>query len=157
MIAEVSYPPADGKCGNTLIGYAMRRRPLGRAVLPAATLLAVAASRSVALAVVTPVQVTVNARAGLATMPETGLGINHAIWDAQLGTTQTAGRLKAVGVRMLRYRGGSYGDIYHWQDHTAPGGYVAPGTDFDTFMATAWTRRCHGRPRSCGPDYPREA
>jgi hypothetical protein len=37
---------------------------------------------------------------------------------------------------MLRYPGGSYGDIYHWQDNTAPGGYVAPGTDFDSFMGT---------------------
>ncbi len=38
---------------------------------------------------------------------------------------------------MIRYPGGSYADIYHWRDHTAPGGYVAPNTDFDTFMASA--------------------
>jgi alpha-L-arabinofuranosidase len=37
---------------------------------------------------------------------------------------------------MMRYPGGSYADIYHWRDHTAPGGYVAPNTDFDTFMAS---------------------
>ena len=37
---------------------------------------------------------------------------------------------------MIRYPGGSYADIYHWRDHTAPGGYVAPNTDFDTFMAS---------------------
>ena len=36
---------------------------------------------------------------------------------------------------MIRYPGGSYADIYHWETHTAPGGYVAPNTDFDTFMA----------------------
>ncbi|GAB3413688.1 cellulose binding domain-containing protein [Flindersiella endophytica] len=79
--------------------------------------------------------VAVNARAGLATMPTTGLGINHAVWDANLGTTQTTGLLGAAGVKMMRYPGGSYGDIYHWETHTAPGGYVAPDTDFDTFMA----------------------
>ncbi|MEV6344830.1 cellulose binding domain-containing protein [Actinoplanes sp. NPDC051851] len=38
---------------------------------------------------------------------------------------------------MLRYPGGSYADIYHWADNSAPGGYVAPDTDFDTFMAGA--------------------
>jgi hypothetical protein len=81
-----------------------------------------------------PVAVTVNARAGLATVPETGIGTNHAIWDTNLGTDETADRLKDAGVKLLRYPGGSYSDIYHWADHTAPGGYVAPNTDFDTFM-----------------------
>lgn len=33
--------------------------------------------------------------------------------------------LQQAGVQMLRYPGGSYGDIYNWQDNTAPGGYVA--------------------------------
>jgi hypothetical protein len=79
--------------------------------------------------------VVVNARAGLATVPDTAIGVNHAIWDSQLGTKAVAGLLGDAGVRMMRYPGGSYGDIYHWKDHTAPGGYVAPDTDFDTFMA----------------------
>jgi cellulose binding protein with CBM2 domain/fibronectin type III domain protein len=83
-----------------------------------------------------PVTVTVNARAGMATVPTTGLGVNDAVWDANLGTTQTSDVLTDAGVQMIRYPGGSYGDIYHWQDNTAPGGYVAPGTDFDTFMAS---------------------
>lgn len=76
-----------------------------------------------------------NARAGLATVPDTALGVNHAIWDQHLGSAETSDLLRDAGVRMLRYPGGSYADIYHWKDHTAPGGYVAPGTDFDTFMA----------------------
>jgi hypothetical protein len=37
---------------------------------------------------------------------------------------------------MMRYPGGSYGDIYNWQNNTAGGGSVAPGTDFDQFMGT---------------------
>ncbi|MGP4095196.1 cellulose binding domain-containing protein [Nonomuraea sp. KM90] len=81
-----------------------------------------------------PVAVTVNARAALAAVPETGLGTNHAIWDSNLGTDATADLLKDAGMKLLRYPGGSYSDIYHWADHTAPGGYVAPDTDFDTFM-----------------------
>ena len=83
-----------------------------------------------------PVAVTVNARAGLATVPGTALGVNDAIWDTNLGTDATSDLLKSAGVQMIRYPGGSYADIYHWRDHTAPGGYVAPNTDFDTFMAS---------------------
>ncbi|MGP3964406.1 cellulose binding domain-containing protein [Nonomuraea sp. 3N208] len=84
---------------------------------------------------IAPVAVTVNARAALATVPETGIGTNHAIWDTNLGTNETADLLKDMGTKVLRYPGGSYSDIYHWADHTAPGGYVAPNTDFDTFMS----------------------
>ncbi|MFD0820598.1 cellulose binding domain-containing protein [Micromonospora zhanjiangensis] len=86
----------------------------------------------------------VNARAGLATVPGTALGVNHAIWDTNLGTTETSDLLRAAGVKMLRYPGGSYADIYHWKTHTAPGGYVAPNTDFDTFMAA--TKRVGAQP-----------
>jgi hypothetical protein len=91
-----------------------------------------------------PVTVTVNPHAGLATMPDTALGVNHAIWDQNLGTDDTSDLLRAAGVQMVRYPGGSYGDIYHWKTHTAPGGYVAPNTDFDTFMAGA--RRIGAQP-----------
>jgi hypothetical protein len=81
--------------------------------------------------------VDVDVRAGLATVPPTAIGVNHAIWDAELGTDTVADLLHDAGVGMVRYPGGSYADIYHWRDHTAPGGYVAPHTDFDTFMAGA--------------------
>jgi hypothetical protein len=111
-----------------------RRVALGAALLAAATGLATAPTL-VASADTTPVAVTVNARAGLATVPATALGVNDAIWDAQLGTNAVADLLGAAGVKMVRYPGGSYADIYHWETHTAPGGYVAPNTDFDTFMA----------------------
>ncbi|REH26428.1 fibronectin type III domain protein [Kutzneria buriramensis] len=81
--------------------------------------------------------VTVNARAGLATVSDTAVGVNHAVWDSQLGTDSVADLYAKAGVGMMRYPGGSYGDIYHWKDNTAPGGYVAPNTDFDTFMGGA--------------------
>jgi hypothetical protein len=115
-----------------------RRRALAAALLLATGALTVVAPGGADAATIpAPVTVTVNARAGLATVPGTALGVNQAIWDSNLGTTGTSDLLKAAGVRMMRYPGGSYGDIYHWKDHTAPGGYVAPNTDFDTFMAAA--------------------
>ncbi|TDC76625.1 alpha-L-arabinofuranosidase [Micromonospora sp. KC606] len=119
-----------------------RRTAVAASLLLAAGLLT--GNPPTASAAAAPVAVTVNARAGLATVPDTALGVNHAIWDANLGTDETSDLLRAAGVRMLRYPGGSYADIYHWKDHTAPGGYVAPGTDFDTFMAGA--RRVGAQP-----------
>jgi Cellulose binding domain/Fibronectin type III domain len=83
------------------------------------------------------VNVTVNAGEGLGTIPSTGYGVNTAVWDSQMNTPAVQNLLGQAGVGMLRYPGGSYGDIYNWQDNTAPGGYVAPGTDFDEFMGTA--------------------
>lgn len=82
------------------------------------------------------VNVTVNAGEGLGTIPSTAYGLNSAVWDSQMNVPQVQGLLQQAGVEMLRYPGGSYGDIYNWQDNTAPGGYVAPGTDFDSFMGT---------------------
>ncbi|MBS2965537.1 cellulose binding domain-containing protein [Actinocrinis puniceicyclus] len=82
------------------------------------------------------VNVTVNAAEGLGTIPSTGYGLNSAVWDSQMNVPAVQDLLGQAGIGMLRYPGGSYGDIYHWQDNTAPGGYVAPGTDFDSFMGT---------------------
>ncbi|SCL14370.1 Alpha-L-arabinofuranosidase [Micromonospora nigra] len=113
--------------------------PKSRVALLTSLLLVAAAlpgiNPSTASAAPDPVTVTVNARAGLAPVPDTALGINHAIWDQHLGSVETSDLLRDAGVQMMRYPGGSYADIYHWKDHTAPGGYVAPNTDFDTFMA----------------------
>ncbi|TQM80854.1 alpha-L-arabinofuranosidase [Saccharothrix saharensis] len=108
------------------------------AVLPA---LAALVAAQVALTAGAPahaadsaVTVTVNTRAGLEVVDEAATGVNHAIWDTHLGSDAVADLLKDAGVKAMRYPGGSYSDIYHWADHTAPGGYVAPNTDFDTFM-----------------------
>ena len=117
-----------------------RRQTLRRAATAAVLLVTAGTLTSVvqggALAAQTVTTVTVNARAGMATVPQTALGINDAVWDSQLGTTAVSDLLGGAGVKMVRYPGGSYGDIYHWQTNTAPGGFVAPNTDFDTFMAS---------------------
>jgi chitodextrinase len=133
------------------------RRVAVVAAIVAATLQAVTIAGSVA-ADMPGVTVTVNTRAGLATVPETALGVNHAVWDSQLGTDAVADLLGAAGVRMMRYPGGSYGDMYHWKDNTAPGGYVAPNTDFDTFMGGV--RRAGAQPiiiANYGTGTPQEA
>ncbi|GAA3453512.1 cellulose binding domain-containing protein [Dactylosporangium matsuzakiense] len=83
------------------------------------------------------INVTVNAREGLGVVPDTAYGLNQAVWDTNMNTPASVDLLGRAGVRMMRYPGGSYGDGYHWQTNTVSGGgYVAPGTDFDSFMHT---------------------
>ena len=53
-----------------------------------------------------------------------------------MNTPASVGLLSQAGVGMMRYPGGSYSDAYNWQTNTVTGGYVAPGTGFDSFMAT---------------------
>ena len=111
--------------------------------------LAVMGAFALALAVVQPgaagasngpsVDVTVNVNEGLGTIPATGYGLNSAVWDSQMNVPAVQDLLGQAGIGMLRYPGGSYGDIYHWQTNTATGGFVAPGTNFDSFMGTVKT------------------
>jgi cellulose binding protein with CBM2 domain/fibronectin type III domain protein len=82
------------------------------------------------------VNVTVNADEGLGTVPSTAYGLNQAVWDGQMNTPTSVNLLSQAGVEMMRYPGGSYGDAYNWQTNTVTNGFVAPGTNFDSFMGT---------------------
>jgi hypothetical protein len=107
---------------------------LGSAGLAAAMAVAVAAAPASAQIADS---VTVNATAGLGTIPANSIGLNAAVYDSDMNDTAIPGLLKAAGVTALRYPGGSYSDIYNWQTNVAQGGYDAPNTDFADFMATA--------------------
>jgi len=95
-----------------------------------------AGAGSTANAATPAVNVTVNADEGLGTVPSTAYGLNQAVWDSQMNTATSVSMLSQAGIGMMRYPGGSYGDAYNWQTNTVTGGYVAPGTDFDSFMGT---------------------
>ncbi|WP_330260448.1 cellulose binding domain-containing protein [Streptomyces murinus] len=117
------------------------RRPLAvmasAALAMAAAIVPLATSAAADAAATGDTTVTVNATAGLGTVTSTALGANTAVWDAYMNDPGVAPLYRAAGIGALRYPGGSYADLYHWVDNTAPGGYVAPGTDFDSFMGTA--------------------
>src|SRR5580700_3514470 len=82
--------------------------------------------------------VTVNATAGLGSVPAHGIGVNTAVYDGDMNDAAIPPLLKAAGVTAMRYPGGSYSDIYNWQTQTAAaGGFVAPNAGFSSFMATA--------------------
>lgn len=115
---------------------ALSAAALGAALLTAGGAVQAQAVQAEAAGSTAAVDVTVNAGEGLGTIPDTAYGLNSAVWDAEMNSSTTQDLLKAANVGMLRYPGGSYGDIYHWKTNTAPGGYVAPGTDFDAFMGS---------------------
>src|SRR5262249_40061406 len=115
---------------------ARRARLAGVAVampLVAAGAIAVATQPASAAATAT---VSVNTGQSLATIPSTGVGMNVAVYDADMNGSTIPGLLKTGGFSAVRYPGGGYADGYNWQTNTVTGGYVAPNTDFDTYMGT---------------------
>jgi hypothetical protein len=116
---------------------AVKRPLIASVVLLGAALLATAHSQP-ANAQASSASVTVNATAGLGTVPSAGIFLNTAVYDGDMNDAAIPPLLKAAGVNALRYPGGSYSDIYNWQAQTAAaGGYVAPNTSFANFMTTA--------------------
>ena len=79
--------------------------------------------------------VSVNFGSTLSSMPAYGLGVGCSVYDYGMTASGSAPAVANSGAMAIRYPGGSFADIYHWQTGTAcNGAYVAPGTDFDTFM-----------------------
>lgn len=91
----------------------------------------------------TAVAVSVNAGAALGVIPSGAIGLNTAVYDANMNDAAAPGLLKAAGINALRYPGGSYSDIFNWQTNTAQGGYDAPNTAFSNFMTTAQAAGAH--------------
>jgi hypothetical protein len=84
--------------------------------------------------------VTVNAANSLAVIPATGVGLNTAVWDANLLDSDVPSLLSAAGIGALRFPGGSTADDYNWQTDsivTGQGGYANPANTFDAFMGVA--------------------
>jgi hypothetical protein len=113
-----------------------RRAPLAWAATALLALLGAGLAAGPDASAATTASVTVDAGQVLATVPSAGVGTNVAVYDGNMNDSAVPGLLSAAGIKAVRYPGGSYSDIYHWQNNTTDGGYVAPGTDFDTYMST---------------------
>ncbi|MBM9503008.1 cellulose binding domain-containing protein [Actinacidiphila acididurans] len=111
-------------------------RPLAWAVALLVPILGAGLATTTSASAAVTASVSVDAGKSLATIPSTGVGTNVAVYDGNMNQSAVPGLLGAAGIDSVRYPGGSYGDIYHWQTNTTDGGYVAPGTDFDTYMST---------------------
>jgi hypothetical protein len=67
-------------------------------------------------------------------MPLEGLGVASAVYYGTMTSSGAASSVAAAGIKTIRYPGGSYADIFHWQTYTGCGGYLAPGDDFNSFI-----------------------
>ena len=81
-----------------------------------------------------PVTVTLNPTQTMAAMPLEGLGVASAVYDNYLVSAGTAAAISNAGIKIVRYPGGSYADIFHWQTTTSCGGYIASGAGFDSWI-----------------------
>ncbi|MGB7769685.1 MAG: putative Ig domain-containing protein [Verrucomicrobiia bacterium] len=94
-----------------------------------------ATSSVVAVTVLPPVSVTVNVSNTMATMPPQGLGVCSAVYDGSLLDPQVAPMLSAVGITAIRTPGGSYADVYDWENNSGiDGAYVNSADSFNNLM-----------------------
>jgi hypothetical protein len=124
----------------------------------------------------TAATVTVNLATARNTVSPDLMGVHTAVYDGRLGTPAVLNLLRGAGVTSLRYPGGSYADLYHWETHTAvttapamgAGSSVitiTPGTDFGSFVpilrsinANAFITLNYGsNANATGPGTPQEA
>lgn len=105
------------------------------------------------------VTVTVSPHSTIATMPEYGIGVHTSVYDNDLryegssAYSQLDSRLDDAGIKVLRYPGGGYADIFHfstsrgyydggmvghgftpWWGQEGDYGWMANKTDFGSFV-----------------------
>lgn len=83
---------------------------------------------------------TIDVYKDLAAMPDTALGLGVAVWDNHMTDPVVHRLIEDDGIKILRYPGGSYADIYHWKTNSATKGVQAniqPQDNFLNFMTLA--------------------
>ena len=85
--------------------------------------------------------VGVDATQQLATVPSTGIGLNASTYDSYVSDASVPGLVRAAGVGLMRFPGGTESDEYDWRTNTDVLSGDAQATDFDQFMAMAGKAR----------------
>jgi hypothetical protein len=98
----------------------------------------------IAITAGTAATVTANLGALGATVSPDLMGVHTSVYDGNMQLGTTIWRLRDAGIKSLRYPGGSYADLYHWElhtgTHTPASGLgsntitIAAGTDFGSFI-----------------------
>jgi hypothetical protein len=82
-------------------------------------------------------RVQINLKTEGSVVPAAGYGVHTSVYDNNFTPPDMPAKLKAAGVTVLRYPGGSYADAYHWKTNSATTGvnlYINPNDTFDNFM-----------------------
>lgn len=84
-----------------------------------------------------PILITVNTAKPVRTADARWFGINTAIWDGDFDTPETVSLLDEMGLRALRFPGGSASDEYDWASNTSDTNTWQWATSFDDFAHVA--------------------
>jgi len=93
-----------------------------------------ATSSVVTITILPPATVTVSTAQPMAMMPLEGLGVASAVYFGLMTSPGAPGSVAAAGIKAIRYPGGSWADIFHWQTYTVCGNNPAYGDDFNSFI-----------------------
>ena len=113
------------------------RHWLGAPILLCMLMLGASIAPSAFAAGATSAQVTVNLHQTLSAVSPLAIGVNDAVWDGHLQDDGVSSLLRADGVKVMRYPGGSTADNFHWQTNTLDDGSNAGNDTFDQFMQVA--------------------
>jgi alpha-N-arabinofuranosidase len=83
------------------------------------------------------VNLSVNVNQVVRVVDDRLFGVNTAIWDGTLNTSETIALLQAIDNKILRFPGGSAADAYHWQTNTSDGNNWQWVSNFDAFANVA--------------------
>lgn len=83
------------------------------------------------------VHLNVDAANVLRTADTRWFGLNTATWDGELDTAATSNLLAEIGCTTLRFPGGSFSDIYHWETDTRIGNIYPQAVAFTNFIPIA--------------------
>lgn len=103
----------------------MKKTIIGAVAAVALTLMTSASIPAVLAMTVQQAAVNINVAHGGEVISPLAYGMNTAVWDGNLVSNTVVQRLKQIGIKLLRFPGGSYADTFHFKDYT---------NSFDQFM-----------------------
>jgi hypothetical protein len=110
----------------------MPKHLLSAALSSAAVLLIVAAASAQSTA-----NIAIDTTRAIRTVDARTFGLNTAVWDSRLNSTQTMSLLGAAQTKALRFPGGSTSDTYHWQTNRSDGNTFTWASNVDAFANIA--------------------
>jgi hypothetical protein len=81
--------------------------------------------------------IAVNASQPVRSADSRWFGVNTAVWDGDLDTSETVSLLQEIGLGTLRFPGGSLSDDYHWSSNVTDSNTWTEATPFSNFAHLA--------------------
>src|SRR5690349_10652323 len=110
----------------------MPKQLLTIALACAAVLMIAATARAQSTA-----NITIETTHTVRTVDARTFGLNTAVWDSKLNSSQTMSLLGDAQTRALRFPGGSTSDTYHWKTNRSDGNNITWASNVDAYANIA--------------------